>query len=142
VKKKILFRIIAATLPLIMILILEPILWGIGYGENYQLFNSVKGENGVEYLVVNSDLSKKYFRGTDFNADSQSDLFLRQKTDSTFRVFVQGASTVVGYPFYKGASFPRLLKHRLSRTFPEKKHRSGQYRNHGGKFLYVMGHNR
>lgn len=120
VKKKILFRIIAATLPLIMILILESILWGIGYGENYQLFHSVKGENGLEYLVVNSDLSKKYFRGTDFNADSQSDLFLRQKTDSTFRVFVQGASTVVGYPFYKGASFPRLLKHRLSRTFPEK----------------------
>lgn len=119
-KKKILFRIIAAALPLILILLVEVVLRLFGYGEGYQLFNRVIGENGVEYLVVNPNLSKKYFKDTDFRADSQSDLFLRQKTDSTFRVFVQGASTVVGYPFYRGASFPRLLKHRLSRTFPEK----------------------
>ncbi|RUA15924.1 MAG: hypothetical protein DSY83_06675 [Flavobacteriia bacterium] len=119
-KKKILFRIIAAALPIILILLVEVVLRLFGYGEGYQLFNRVRGENGVEYLVVNPNLSKKYFKDTDFRADSQSDLFLRQKTDSTFRVFVQGASTVVGYPFYRGASFPRLLKHRLSRTFPEK----------------------
>lgn len=119
-KKKILFRIIAAALPIILILLVEVVLRLFGYGEGYQLFNRVRGENGVEYLVVNPNLSKKYFKDTDFKADSQSDLFLRQKTDSTFRVFVQGASTVVGYPFYRGASFPRLLKHRLSRTFPEK----------------------
>ena len=118
--KKTVFKLIAIILPLLLILVLEAVLRVVGYGENYQLFNRVKGENGVEYLVVNPDLSKKYFRGTDFSADSQSDLFLRHKTDSTFRVFVQGASTVVGYPFYKGASFPRLLKHRLSRTFPDK----------------------
>ncbi len=119
-KKNILFKIIAATLPLIVILIMELVLRIFGYGENYQLFNRVIGENGKEYLVVNSDVSKKYFKDTEFQSDSQSDLFLKHKTDSTFRVFVQGASTVVGYPFYKGASFPRLLKHRLSRTFPEK----------------------
>ena len=119
-KKKILFKIIAAALPIILILLVEVVLRLFGYGEGYQLFNRVRGENGVEYLVVNPNLSKKYFKDTDFKADSQSDLFLRQKTDSTFRVFVQGASTVVGYPFYRGASFPRLLKHRLSRTFPEK----------------------
>ncbi len=119
-KKKILFKIIAAALPIILILLVEVVLRLFGYGEGYQLFNRVRGENGIEYLVVNPNLSKKYFKDTDFRADSQSDLFLRQKTDSTFRVFVQGASTVVGYPFYRGASFPRLLKHRLSRTFPEK----------------------
>lgn len=119
-KKNILFKIIAATLPLIVILIMELVLRIFGYGENYQLFNRVIGENGKEYLVVNSDVSKKYFKDTEFQSDSQSDLFLRKKTDSTFRVFVQGASTAVGYPFYKGGSFPRLLKHRLSRTFPDK----------------------
>ncbi len=107
-------------IPFILILILELFLRLFGYGENYQLFNRVIGENGVEYLVVNSDVSKKYFKDTEFQSDSQSDLFLRTKTDSTFRVFVQGASTAVGYPFYKGGSFPRLLKHRLSRSFPNK----------------------
>lgn len=119
-KKKILFKIIAAALPLILILLVEVVLGLFGYGDGYQLFNRVIGENGVEYHVVNPNLSKKYFKDTDFRADSQSDLFLRQKNDSTFRVFVQGASTAVGYPFYRGGSFPRLLKHRLSRTFPEK----------------------
>lgn len=91
-----------------------------GYGENYQLFHKIISENNMEYYVMNSDISKKYFRNTKFRADNQSDLFLKNKTDSTFRVFVQGASTVVGFPFYKNGSFPRILKHRLSRTFPEK----------------------
>src|SRR5690606_5250088 len=36
------------------------------------------------------------------------------------RIFVQGASSAVGFPFYRGGSFPRMLKHRLSQTFPEK----------------------
>ncbi|WP_318342890.1 SGNH/GDSL hydrolase family protein [Flagellimonas baculiformis] len=120
VKKKILFKTIAVALPLILIMLVEVALRLFGYGDSYPLFNRVNGENRVEYLVVNPDVSKKYFGNTDFRADSQADLFLRQKTDSTFRVFVQGASTVVGYPFYKGGSFPRLLKHRLSRTFPDK----------------------
>lgn len=91
-----------------------------GYGKDYQLFNKVIAENSTEYLIMNSDISKKYFKSTGFNSDNQSDLFLRNKTNNTFRVFVQGASTVVGYPFYKNASFPRLLKHRLSLTFPNK----------------------
>lgn len=107
-------------LPLIFIVIMELVLRVFGYGGNYQLFNRVIGENEKEYLVVNSDVSEKYFKDTEFQSDSQSDLFLRKKTDSTFRVFVQGASTAVGYPFYKGGSFPRLLKHRLSRSFPDK----------------------
>ena len=91
-----------------------------GYGERYELFHKVVSENNTEYYVMNSGISKKYFRNTGFKSDNQSDLFLKEKTDSTFRVFVQGASTVVGFPFYKNGSFPRLLKHRLSLTFPEK----------------------
>jgi len=90
------------------------------YGENYQLFNKVKVDNRPEYLIMNSQVSKKYFKNNGFNSDNQSDLFLKIKTDSTFRVFVQGASTAVGFPYYQGGSFPRMLKHRLSQTFPEK----------------------
>ncbi|MEN3325070.1 hypothetical protein VP395_15135 [Mariniflexile soesokkakense] len=99
---------------------MELILRITGYGDNYQLFNKVKVENRPEYLIMNSGVSKKYFKNTRFHSDNQSDLFLRTKTDSTFRIFVQGASTVVGFPFYHGGSFPRLLKQRLSETFPEK----------------------
>ncbi len=119
-KKKTIFKIIAISLPLVLIIVLELILRLLGYGQNYQLFNKVTAENGTEYLVMNSEISKKYFKDTGFNSDNQSDLFLRTKTDNTFRVFVQGASTVVGFPFYKNGSFPRLLQHRLSLTFPDK----------------------
>jgi hypothetical protein len=86
-----------------------------GYGENYELFHKVISENNIEYYEMNSDISKKYFKNTGFRSDNQSDLFLKNKSDSTFRIFVQGASTVVGFPFYKNGSFPRILKHRLSR---------------------------
>lgn len=92
----------------------------VGYGEGYELFHKIISENKTEYYVMNSGVSQKYFKNTGFHSDNQSDLFLKKKTDSTFRVFVQGASTVVGFPFYKNGSFPRLLKHRLSLTFPNR----------------------
>lgn len=118
--KKTIFKIIAILLPLFLILILELMLRFFGYGDTYRLFNKVTSENNTEYLVMNSSISKKYFKHTGFHSDNQSDLFLKKKTNNTFRVFVQGASTVVGFPFYKNGSFPRMLKHRLALTFPDK----------------------
>ncbi|WNH13831.1 hypothetical protein [Thalassobellus suaedae] len=119
-KKKTAFKIISISLPFLLILFIELILRASGYGENYQLFKTLKVKDRPEYLVMNSDVSKKYFKNEGFKSDNQSDLFLKTKTDSTFRIFVQGASTVVGFPFYHGGSFPRMLKHRLSQTFPNK----------------------
>jgi lysophospholipase L1-like esterase len=118
--KKTVFKLIAIVFPLVVILVVEVMLRVFGYGENHQLFHKIISQNNTEYYVMNSDISKKYFKNTAFRSDNQSDLFLKNKTDNTFRVFVQGASTVVGFPFYKNGSFPRILKHRLSRTFPEK----------------------
>lgn len=91
-----------------------------GYGENYPLFHKVTVENRPDYLVMNPYVARKYFKNKDFHSDNQFDLFLRKKTDSTFRIFVQGASTAVGFPYYHGGSFPRMLKHRLSQSFSEK----------------------
>ena len=119
-KKKIIFKLIAIFIPFIIILILEIILRIASYGEDYQLFHRIPMDNKPDYLVMNKNMAKKYFKDNDLRSDNQTDLFLKTKTDSTFRVFVQGASTVVGFPFYKGGSFPRMLKHRLSLTFPNK----------------------
>lgn len=107
-------------LPFLLVIIIEVLLRTIGYGYNYRLFNEVKIKNKPDYLEMNPNVSWKYFKNVGLNSDNQSDLFLKTKTDSTFRVFVQGASTTVGFPFYHGGSFPRMLKHRLSKTFPEK----------------------
>ncbi len=119
-KKKTVFKIISIALPFILILCIEMILRIVGYGENYQLFKTLKIKDRPEYLVMNSDVSKKYFKSEGFKSDNQSDIFLKTKTDSTYRIFVQGASTVVGFPYYHGGTFPRMLKHRLSQTFPNK----------------------
>ncbi|MBW8243540.1 hypothetical protein K1F50_12070 [Muricauda oceani] len=118
--KKIIFKIVAVCLPLILLLLLEVILRVSGYGEDYQLFHKVPIENKPDYLVMNKRIAGKYFKDNGLRSDNQADLFLETKTDSTFRVVVQGASTVVGFPFYRGGSFPRMLKHRLSLTFPDK----------------------
>ena len=119
-KKKIVFKVIAFCLPFLFVILIEVILRISGYGDSYHLFNKVTVENKPDYLIMNSKVAKKYFNNKEFKSDNQSDLFLRKKTDSTFRIFVQGASTVVGFPYYRAGSFPRLLKHRLSQTFPDK----------------------
>ena len=119
-KKKVIFKIISISIPFLLILLIEIALRIGGYGDNYHLFKKVKVKNKPDYLIMNSQVAKKYFNNKEFKSDNQSDLFLRKKTDSTFRIFVQGASTVVGFPYYRAGSFPRLLKHRLSQTFPDK----------------------
>lgn len=119
-KKETLFKIIAISFPFFLVLLIEIILRISGYGENYWLFNKVTVENQPEYLVMSPYAAGKYFKNKEFHSDNQFDLFLRKKTDSTFRIFVQGASTVVGFPYYHGGSFPHMLKHRLLQTFPKK----------------------
>src|SRR5690606_28510675 len=84
------------------------------------LFHRISIENKPDYLEMNKNIAGKYFKDNGLRSDNQSDLFLKTKTDSTFRVFVQGASTVVGFPYYRAGSFPRMLKQRLAFTFPEK----------------------
>jgi lysophospholipase L1-like esterase len=118
-RRNIIYKLIAVSIPFVFIIILEIILRLANYGEDYQLFRRIPMKDKADYLVMNKDMAKKYFKDNELKSDNQLDLFLKEKTDSTFRVFVQGASTVVGFPFYRGGSFPRMLKHRLSLTFPD-----------------------
>ncbi|WP_290574546.1 SGNH/GDSL hydrolase family protein [Leeuwenhoekiella sp.] len=107
-------------MPIFILVILEGCLRIAGYGTDYTLFKKVNTGKSPAYLEMNKRIAGKYFKEAGLKADSQSDLFLEEKTDSTYRIVVQGASTVVGFPFYRGGSFPRILKHRLSQTFPQK----------------------
>lgn len=119
-KKNTIFKIAAILLPFVFLFFIEFALRIVGYGQDYQLFKKVHTNKKPEYLEMNKHIAGKYFKNNGLNSDNQSDLFLKTKTDSTFRVFVQGASTVVGFPFYRGGSFPRMLKQRLALTFPKK----------------------
>ncbi len=121
-KKETAFKIIAISLPFVAIIFVEIALRIAGYGVDEPLFHEADVGEYVphDYLVMNPKVAMRYFKTKGFEADNQSDKFLKVKTDSTFRIFIQGASTIVGFPYYGSGSFPRLLKHRLSQTFPDK----------------------
>ncbi|MBS2098163.1 SGNH/GDSL hydrolase family protein [Carboxylicivirga linearis] len=119
-KKNTKFKIIAILLPFFFLLLFEIGLRLSGYGVTYNVFSTIPDEEQSDYLVINQDITKKYFRNNVVSSDNPQDVFLASKTDSTFRIFVQGASTVVGFPFYHGGSFPNILRQRLSQTFPDK----------------------
>lgn len=70
-----------------------------------------------ELLFMNPEVSKRYFSDQEFAPSGVYDVFRRTKTDSTFRIFVQGASSSAGFPF-RAASFPRLLEQKLQASYP------------------------
>ena len=69
--------------------------------------------------MVNPYVGEKYFNR--FEATSTSnDIFLRQKPENGFRIFVMGSSTVYGYPYDKNLMATRILQQRLEEAYPDK----------------------
>ena len=117
-KKRIAFFLILALIPVILILLLEVSLRLTGYGSNVDLF--VKSKEYAGYYEVNQDVTKRFF--TQFKGTSPSnDLFLVDKPDNCYRVFVMGCSTTRGFPYTMGTAFSRILNYRLQDAFPDKK---------------------
>jgi len=116
-KKIIAFKVIAVLLPFALIFLLELTLRAFGYGNDFSLF--VESEK-PGYWVMNPDFSEKYFLGTQNATIGNFEPFQQRKDVNTFRVFVLGASTAIGYPYFHNGSFHRWLQYRLQHTFPEK----------------------
>ncbi|MBO3700698.1 hypothetical protein [Roseivirga sp. E12] len=115
--KKRVFTIISLLVPILFFVLLELVLRLANYGEEYPLFidDTVDGN----YLILNPEVSKRYFPVEEFATKGQYDLFLKEKTEKTLRVVVQGASTSAGFPYQHGGSFPRLLEQRLQYNYPD-----------------------
>ncbi|HZD03388.1 MAG TPA: tetratricopeptide repeat protein [Longimicrobiales bacterium] len=65
-------------------------------------------------------MSERYFYG-DFTAPGATyDPFRASRAPGTVRLFVQGGSTALGFPYFYGAAFPRMLEWRLQQTFPDR----------------------
>ena len=116
--KKFIFKSILILFPLIILLLIEITLRLVAYGDSFPLF--IEDPQNPDYLFMNPDASKQYFRNHNLATKGAFDLFQKHKTDSTFRIFVQGASSAVGFPYKPSASFPRLLEERLQQSFPQK----------------------
>jgi tetratricopeptide (TPR) repeat protein len=106
------------SLPLIILLLLELVLRLAGYGKDYRLFVSDPDHPG--FLHMNRAVSEKYFMQQDNATTGNQELFKAVKDPGTYRVFVLGESSAVGYPYFHNGAFHRWLEFRLMKTFPEK----------------------
>jgi tetratricopeptide (TPR) repeat protein len=118
--KKLLFNTIIVLLPFILLLFFEVILRIFSYGDNFNLFINHPEKEYNAYRIVNPEIGKKYFRKFEYTAPPK-DIFLKDKPDSCFRIFVMGSSSVVGFPYDNNIMFTRILHEWLMETYPGKK---------------------
>lgn len=116
--KRRLFAAFTASVPLLAFVALEATLRLAGFGSGYPLF--VAADSAGKYGMMNPLVGHRYFFGEAIVPGVTRDVFLREKTPDTYRIVVQGGSSALGYPYFYGGAFPRMLERRLQRTFPER----------------------
>ncbi len=119
-RKKLIFSIILVLLPFIFLVIIELTLRIFKYGDNLSLFVDFPGKELSEYKIVNPVIGKKYFSKLP-NTAPHHDIFLKEKPDNGFRIFVLGSSTVFGFPYEENVMFTKILAKRLQDSYPDKK---------------------
>jgi len=116
--KRIIFRLVSISIPFLFLVLIEMVLRLSGTGLNYKLF--VEEEiDGVGYFVMNPDIGSKYFGSTSYS-QTQHRYFRKVKKEDTYRIFVLGSSTAVGFPYPDNLSFPAHLERLLQESLPEK----------------------
>ena len=116
-EQKFIFKIIMVTIPVLILLIFEGLLRITGYGDNLDLFVQNPVEGYEKYMIVNPEIGKKYFQKLEYTAPA-NDIFLKDKPENTFRIFVMGSSVVYGFPYDRNLMFSRILHQRLADAYP------------------------
>ncbi|VAW84278.1 hypothetical protein MNBD_GAMMA18-1580 [hydrothermal vent metagenome] len=112
------FYPIIIALPLLFFVLLEATLRIYDYDPVIPLF-SPAAEGYEDYLTPNPAVALRYFGKNDEPPAPRNDYFLKQKPDSTLRIFLLGGSTAVGWPYGENMMPSRLLAAKLNAAFPE-----------------------
>lgn len=115
--KKILFIIILIAIPILIFVGFETVLRVINYGNDLKLFEPSKKYPG--YFQINPRVTKRFFTKNPPTSPT-NDIFLIQKPQNTYRIFVMGSSTVRAFPYEVNTSISRVLFFRLRDIFPDK----------------------
>jgi hypothetical protein len=118
--RKLLYNLLLASFPVILLIFCELFLRIIHYGDNYNLFLDFPGNDFNEYRYINPLIGKKYFQTLEYTTPC-GDMFLKKKPKNGFRVFVMGSSTVLGFSYNQNVMFTRILQERLQDSYPDKK---------------------
>jgi len=117
--KKLLFTFLLFLISLGILAGVEAGLRLFGYGQVIPLFIPTPSEDSP-YLGIHPAIGKRYFPSGDFTPTPRKDLFLREKPENGYRIFVLGGSTTAGFPFGNNLTFPRILHRRLGDAFPNR----------------------
>lgn len=115
-----LFRTITVLLPFIILLLLELVLRGVGFGQSIPLF--INNPQAPSYLLPKPDVVSRYFSEPSAGPDVtiETNFFLAEKPKDGLRLFVQGGSTAAGFPYGFGASIAGMLDYRLKQSYPNR----------------------
>ncbi len=117
--KKLIYNSLLICFPFIILFFIEILLRIINYGDDLDLFIKYPFKEFQEYKIVNPEIGKKYFQRLEYTRPG-NDMFLKQKPDNGFRIFVLGSSTAIGFPYSGNLTFSRILHKRLQDNYPEK----------------------
>jgi tetratricopeptide (TPR) repeat protein len=118
VRKLKVFKALSFLVPVLLLILLEATLRLFGYGHNTDLF--IKYEKDDRFLQVNPRAADKFFTDTANTTSGGVEMFTINKSPDTFRIFVLGESTTIGYPYFHNAAFHRWLQFRLMQMYPNK----------------------
>jgi tetratricopeptide (TPR) repeat protein len=111
------FYLILLLIPVLFFVLLEFGLRVFDYGRNLETFITLSEEYD-DLLFLNPDLPFRYVSKLESPPATVLDAFEKEKSDSTFRIFVMGGSSAAGWPYAYNATFPRYVQRALSYTYP------------------------
>jgi tetratricopeptide (TPR) repeat protein len=112
------FYVILVLIPILFFVLLEISLRAFDYGRNLETFITLS-EEYENLLFLNPDLPFRYVSKLESPPATVLDAFEKEKSDSTFRVFVLGGSSAAGWPYAYNAAFSRYIQRALKYSFPD-----------------------
>ncbi len=103
-------------MPVVVLILFELILRISGYGFDLRLFNT---DQTGKYYYLNPQIGKRYFTQETNATNGNIDFFKKQKAPGTFRIFVLGSSTALGFPYMYNGAFPQMMKYQLQQYYPD-----------------------
>ncbi len=107
-------------IPVVLFILIEAGLKIFGLYPPMHVFVSTPDDASV-YYGINTQIGERYFPKGSFRPTPRKDLFLKEKPENGFRIFILGGSTAAGFPFGNNLTFPRILNRRLADAFPDRR---------------------
>jgi len=117
-RKRIIFYIITAIIPVLFFVVTELGLRLVGFGQHVPLF--IENPSHPSYQLPRPDVMARYFpeNAPKPSVTMEPNFILKEKPQNGYRVIVQGGSTAAGFPYGLGASIAGTLDQRLKPSLP------------------------